>query len=93
VHQVGHYPELHQDARSTKYKKLIMYCAFTSANFHFQQNALCCLSILITHCLVLKASILEYKVACPGVRHYVPDIISRATDSFHYGRWAEREAT
>jgi hypothetical protein len=21
VHQVGHYPELHQDARSTKYKK------------------------------------------------------------------------
>jgi hypothetical protein len=23
VHQVGHYPELHQDARSTKYKKIL----------------------------------------------------------------------
>jgi hypothetical protein len=33
VHQVGHYPEFHQDARSTKHKKEEM-------NLQFQDNAL-----------------------------------------------------
>ena len=41
-----------------------MYCAFTSANFHFLQDILCCLSILITHCLVLK--IIRLRSKCDG---------------------------
>jgi len=35
-------------------------------NFHFQETALCCLSILITHCLVLKICRLRFK--CDGTR-------------------------
>jgi hypothetical protein len=44
----------------------IMYWAFASSNFHFQQSALCCLSILFTHCLVLKIGWLHFK--CDGTR-------------------------
>jgi len=71
----------------------IMYCEFISAKFHFRQNALCCLPIRITHCLVLKISALEYTAGSPAVRDFVPDIIRGATGIFHWGRRAEREAT
>jgi hypothetical protein len=39
-------------------------------NFHFQETALCCLSILITHCLVLKIGRLRFKCdgTCPETR-------------------------
>jgi hypothetical protein len=61
-----------------------MYCAFPAANFHFEQNALSCLSILMVHYLVLKICTLESTAGSPGVADNVPGSIRPAYRNFHW---------